>query len=142
MGQINKIPYSFERLAIQMQPQTKENSCSTYHSFNVLFSITIYNFLTTVRKLWLASNCLPSLLHFYFTFTHYIRSLTETMSRKFREISRIQQEQIWQLWTRSFLLLLFLLLLLLLFFFLRFQYGSINLPHKLTTSETVWFLIS
>ena len=27
--------------------KTKENSCSTYHSFNILFVITTYNLLTT-----------------------------------------------------------------------------------------------
>ena len=29
----------------------KKDSCSTYHPFNVFFSITVYNFLTTGRKL-------------------------------------------------------------------------------------------
>ena len=35
-------------------------------------------------------------LHFHFCFTHYICSLTETMSRKFWQISRIRREQIWR----------------------------------------------
>ena len=37
-----------------MQPEQKKNSCSTYHSFNLFFSITTYHFLTTDSKLAIA----------------------------------------------------------------------------------------
>ena len=79
-----------------MQPEQKKNSCSTYHSFNLFFSITTYHFLTTDSKLAIARAsafriCQCSCLHF--TPTHYICIHTETMSRKFWEISRIQWEQ-------------------------------------------------
>ena len=42
------------------QNKQKKNSCSTYHLLNVIFSITTYNFLTTGKKLLLASECLLS----------------------------------------------------------------------------------
>ena len=43
------------------------------------------NYLSNVFHLCLC-------LHFRFIFTHYIWGLTETMSRKFREISKIRRE--------------------------------------------------
>ena len=60
MGLI-KFPYNFERLAIN---HNKKNSCSTYYSFNVFFSIITYNFLPTVQLLACYNRCLPSLLAF------------------------------------------------------------------------------
>ena len=55
-----------------MQPEQKKNSCSTYHSFNLFFSITTYHFLTTDSKLAIArAKCLPYLLVFLSSFHSY-----------------------------------------------------------------------
>ena len=70
-----------------------------HYLFIVIFRTTTYNFL---NFLWLLASafhfsvfvCLHSALHF--TVTHYICSLTETMSSKFREASKIRREQIWR----------------------------------------------
>ena len=88
-----------------MEPKQKKNNGSTYHSFNAIFIIATYNFFATGRKLQLAFHlCLC--LHFHFTFTHYTGSLTETIKRKFREISKIRRDQIWRFEKRSLFLII------------------------------------
>ena len=77
----------------------KKNSCSIYQSFNVLFSITTYNFLTTDSKLLpqqlfsifaylLVFTCS---LHSYALHLQSYRTPTETMSRKCRKRSVNEQ---------------------------------------------------
>ena len=53
-----------------MSPKEWKNSCSTYHSFNMLFVIRVYNFLT--------------LRYIAITTKHLSSSLTESMSMKFQ----------------------------------------------------------
>ena len=89
MGLI-KFPYNFERLAIN---QNKKNSCSTYYSFNVFFSIITYNFLPTVQLLASYNRCLPSLL----AFTLFLRLKFAVLQKpcqgnfgKFQEFGKIR----------------------------------------------------
>ena len=55
--------------------------------------------LKLVADYWQQVPFIFSCIHFILT--HYIGSLyTETMSRKFREISRIRREYVWRFWKK------------------------------------------
>ena len=71
------------------------------HITNLMCSLVL---LLTISIQLVASysKCLTCLhASLYFILTHYICSLTENMSRKFREISRIQRDQLWRFLKRS-----------------------------------------
>ena len=67
-----------------MYPKQKKNSCSTYYSFNVLFSIITYNFLPTVQLLASYNWCLPSLLAFTYSYTLHLQSYRIQVKKIFR----------------------------------------------------------
>ena len=127
MGQINKISIQFWITGYLDVTEQKRNSCSTYHSFNVFFSITTYNFITTGRQLKLASKYLPVVfslsLHFYALLLQSYRNQVKEISKNLKNQARV-----------------YLAVLEKIVIFQRFQNGNINLFR--ITNEESWFLIS
>ena len=93
MGQINKISIQFWITGYLDVTEQKRNSCSTYHSFNVFFSITTYNFITTGRQLKLASKYLPFVfslpLHFYALLLQSYWNQVKEISKNLKNQARV-----------------------------------------------------
>ena len=68
-----------------MQPKQMKNSCSTYYSINVFFSINTYNFLPTVQLLASYNRCLQFLLAFTYSYALHLQPYIYVLQKPCQE---------------------------------------------------------